>query len=210
MINIMDLGPTFLEAARIEPPACMTAGSLLDVLTSPESGQVDRQRTFVVTGRERHVAAARAGNLPYPQRAVRTRDFLYIRNFEPDRWPMGDPAGLDDLAAKAPSYEELCRNTVIAFADLDASPTKAWMIHHRAEDAVRSLFRLGFGRRPGEELFDLRRDPYYMHNVAEDPAYRGDRERLRALLMDVLKEEADPRVTEPDCRFERTPFTDAP
>ena len=88
-VNLMDLAPTFLEAAGIEPPDVMTGRSLVGVLTSTQQGQVDATRDFVVVGRERHVAAARTGNLPYPQRAIRTEKFLYIRNFKPERWPMG-------------------------------------------------------------------------------------------------------------------------
>lgn len=207
-VNLMDLSPTFLQAAGLEPPDCMTANSLLDVLTSPESGQVDSQRTFVVTGRERHVGTARPGNLPYPQRSIRTQDFLYIRNFAPDRWPMGDPMGLDDPDTEPPSYDELCNNTRIAYPDMDASPTKAWMIHHRSEEQVRNLFQIGFGKFPAEELYDLRIDPYYINNVVDDPSYKGVRQQLADQLMAVLKEQEDPRVVEPDCRFERSPFTD--
>ena len=39
---------------------------------------------IVFIGRERHVAAAREGFLPYPQRAIRTADHLFIINFKPD------------------------------------------------------------------------------------------------------------------------------
>ena len=207
-VNLMDLAPTFLQVAGLEPPDCMTANSLLDVLASPESGQVDPQRTFVVTGRERHVGTARPGNLPYPQRSIRTQDFLYIRNFAPDRWPMGDPMGLNDPNTEPPSYDELCNNTRIAYPDMDASPTKAWMVHHRAEEQVRNLFQMGFGKFPAEELYDLRIDPYYINNVVDDPSYKGARQQLADQLMAVLKEQEDPRVVEPDCRFERSPFTD--
>ena len=208
-VNLKDLSPTFLQAAGLTPPDCMTDRGLLEVLESPGSGQVDPERTFVVTGRERHVAAAREGNLPYPQRALRTRDFLYIRNFAPDRWPMGDPRGLDDPTVEPPPFDDLCRNTFAVYPDMDAGPTKAWMIHHRGEERVRDLFALGFGKFPAEELYDLRTDPHYMNNVVGDPTYEEDRKRLSAQLMDVLKEQDDPRVTEPDCRFERSPFTDA-
>ena len=207
-INLMDLAPTFLQAAGLEPPDCMSARSLLDVLTSPQSGQVDHARTFVVTGRERHVGRARPGNLPYPQRAIRTQDFLYIRNFAADRWPMGDPVGLDDPTTKPPSFDDLCNNTMIAYPDMDASPTKAWMIHHRAEEQVCKLFQMGFGKFPAEELYDLRKDPYYLNNVVENPSYKEVRRQLADQLMVVLKEQEDPRVVESDCRFERSPFTD--
>jgi uncharacterized sulfatase len=208
MVNLQDLGPTFLEAAGVTPPDCMSARSLLPVLDSAASGQVDPERTFVVIGRERHVAAAREGGLPYPQRAIRTREFLYIRNYEPDRWPMGDPMGLDDPAAPAPDYEDLCWNTMVAYMDLDASPTKAWMIHHRAEEAVRELYHVGFGKRPAEELFDLRRDPHHMTNLADDPAHVEVKRHLSAQLRAVLEAEEDPRVTETPCPFEESPFTD--
>jgi uncharacterized sulfatase len=122
---------------------------------------------------------------------------------------MGDPMGLDDPDKEPPSYDELCNNTRIAYPDMDASPTKAWMIHHRAEEQVRNLFQIGFGKFPAEELYDLRVDPYYMNNVVDDPSYKGARQQLADQLMSVLREQEDPRVVEPDCRFERSPFTDA-
>lgn len=205
-VNLMDLAPTFLEAAGVAIPDTMTGKSLLPVLKSERSGQVDSQRTFVVTGRERHVATAREGQLPYPQRAIRTGDFLYIHNFAPDRWPMGDPQGLDDLHAEAPPVEDLARNTRIAYPDLDASPTKAYMIHHRAEDAIRPLFEIGFGKRPREELYDLRVDPHYMNNLADDPEYDPIRKELAADLMQTLREQNDPRLVESPCRFEHAPY----
>ncbi|MBN1671039.1 MAG: sulfatase [Kiritimatiellae bacterium] len=208
-VNIMDLAPTFLEAAGLDPPEGMAARGLMDVLRSEKAGQVDPERTFVVTGRERHVAKARAGNLPYPQRAIRTKGFLYIRNFEPDRWPMGDPKGLDNPATEPPPFEELEHNTFVAYADLDASPSKAWMVHHRGEEQVRRLFEMGFGKFPAEELYDLAKDPYYMNNVAGAPAYQSIQRQLAERLMAVLKEQRDPRVAEPACRFERAPFTNA-
>ena len=206
-VNLHDLGPTFLEAAGVTPPDCMTARSLLGVLCSESSGQVDPDRTFVVTGRERHVHTARESRLPYPQRAIRTKDWLYIRNFEPDRWPMGDPKGLDDPRTEPPPYEELANDTFVAYADLDASPTKAWMIHHRAEENVRALYEIGFGKRPAEELFDLHKDPHHMHNLADDPAHEPVRKELAERLMQELKKQQDPRVVETHCRFEHLPYT---
>jgi N-sulfoglucosamine sulfohydrolase len=210
MVNVMDLAPTFLEAAGVSAPPDMAASSLLDVMTSGAGGQVDPRRTWVVTGRERHVGAARPGCLPYPQRAIRTHDFLYIRNFTPERWPMGDPCGLDDPDAVPPSYDELANDTFAAYADMDASPSKAWMIHHRSDERVERLFQLGFGKFPAEELFDLRKDPDHMSNIVADPAYERTRAELSTQLLAVLQQERDPRVVEPDCRFERTPFTDQP
>ena len=204
-VNLMDLAPTFLEAAGIDIPDSMTGKSLLPILTSSASGQVESERTYVVMGRERHVAAAREGYLPYPQRAIRTEEYLYVHNFAPDRWPMGDPKGLDDPNADAPDYDTLRNSTFVAYGDLDAGPTKAWMIHHRAEEAVWPLFELGFGKRPQEELYDLKADPHYMRNVATDPTYEKTRAQLSAQLMQLLRTQNDPRIMEEECRFEVDP-----
>ncbi|MFE5318340.1 sulfatase [Paenibacillus sp. NPDC056579] len=205
-VNLMDLAPTFMEAAGADVPKSMSGRSLMKILLSERNGQVDSKRTFVITGRERHVNNAREGDLPYPQRAIRTQDYLYIINFEPDRWPMGDPKGLDQHDAVAPTYEELTNNTRIAYADMDASPTKAWMIHHRNENQVNSLFKLAFDKRPIEELYDLKKDSYYMHNVAEEPQYAEVKHILKTALMTELFHQQDPRVIESPCRFEQAPY----
>ena len=210
MVNLMDLAPTFLDVAGVEQPAGMPARSLMDILGSERSGQVSPERTGVVTGRERHVATARDRNLPYPHRAVRTHDFLYIRNFAPDRWPMGDPRGLDDPSAEAPPRAALEHDTHVAYADLDASPTKAWMIENRAAEEVRDLYALGFGKRPAEELYDVRNDPHHMNNLAGDPAFAARKRALAERLRAVLREQGDPRMDAGPCRFEAGPFTDWP
>jgi len=207
-VNLMDLGPTFLEAAGLKPPAVMTGRSLLKVLKSEQSGLVDPERTFVVTGRERHVAAAREGNLPYPQRALRTKDFLYIRNFRPERWPMGSPGGVTET--ETPPADALTNNTFVAFADLDASPTKAWLVEHRRDPQWKWHYDYAFAKRPGEELYDLRKDPDQVRNVAADPSYAQQRAALERQLMQLLAAAGDPRVTGDGQTFERSPFTDAP
>ena len=209
-VNLMDFGPTFCEAGGIDVPATMTGRTLMPVLTDTRSGQIDPERDYVVTGRERHVGGAREGYLPYPQRSLRTRDFIYIVNFEPDRWPMGDPKGLDDPNTTAPDFETLAYDTFVAYADLDASPTKAWMIHHREDHDVEPLYELAFGKRPREELYDLNEDPHYMSNVADDPAYANVRSQLEGRLIDVLRVQDDPRLMEQPCRYEFEPYAGLP
>ena len=210
MVNVMDVAPTFLEVAGVERPAGMPASSLMDILGSDRSGQVNPERTLAITGRERHVATARDGDLPYPHRAIRTHDFLYIRNFAPERWPMGDPRGMDDPSAEAPPRAALEHDTHVAYADLDASPTKAWMIENRAVDEVRDIYALGFGKRPAEELYDVRNDPHHMRNLAGDPAFAAQKRALAERLRAVLSEQNDPRMDPGPCRFEAAPFTDWP
>ena len=204
-VNLMDLAPTFLEAAGVEIPAGMTAKSLMPLLLSEKSGQIDETRTFVVTGRERHAADARPGGMPYPMRGIRTSRYLYVVNFEPDRLPMGDPNGLENPDYQIP-FSVIRHVRYATYTDFDASPTKAWMCTHRNDADVNPLFELAFGRRPYEELYDLEQDCDYMHNVAEDPRYADVRGELRDRLFAVLMEQNDPRVTETPCRYEAAPY----
>ena len=205
-VNLPDLAPTFLEAAGLTPPDVMTGRSLIDVLTSEKSGLVDPSRDFVVVGRERHVAAARHEFLPYPQRAIHTKDFLYIRNFKPDRWPMGIGPGFGLPDGPMPDYEALREDTFAAFADMDASPTKAWIARHLSEPGMKQYGQFAFGSRPAEELYDLRNDPHQMKNVAADPAYAAVREQLSGRLLAVLKETGDPRVTGDGTTYDKAPY----
>lgn len=205
LVSLPDLMPTFLEAAGVPIPAGVNARSLMSVLRSDRHGQADARRTWVISGRERHVAFANADNRPYPQRSLRTRDYLYIRNFAPDRWPLGIPVAVTE--ASAPPQDELENVTYAAFADMDASPTKAWLIAHRHEAQWRRFYDLAFARRPAEELYDLRQDPHQMKNLAPDPRYAATRSRLAAQLMKILKDAGDPRVTGDGQTFERPPFT---
>lgn len=207
-VNLPDLAPTFLEAGQVEPPEVMTARSLMPVLTSDESGRVDKDRDSVITGRERHVARARRGNLPYPQRAIRTDRYLYIRNFKPDRWPMGTGPGMGEPDGPMPSFEKLRENTFAAFADLDASPTKAWIVTKRKDNTeAEEAFEIGFGLRPGEELFDLKNDPDCMNNLAGQSEYAEVQQKLKQRLMKILKETGDPRVTGDGSTYDNPPFT---
>ncbi len=185
-VNLMDLAPTFLEAAGLEPPAVMTGNSLMPVISFEMEGWVDNTRNFVITGRERHVVARDDGS-PYPMRSVRTKDFRYIRNFRPERWPIGP-------------YEK-------RLPDLDGGPTKKWFLENHDNPDAESFWELGFGKRPYEELYDLSADPHELNNLAALAEYQEIKNDLAGLLDSVLIATGDPRMQE-DCIFEHPPFTD--
>ncbi|KAA5542298.1 sulfatase [Roseiconus nitratireducens] len=205
-VSLPDLAPTFLEAAGVKAPTTMTARSLMPLLQSDRNGQIDPSRDAVFTGRERHVAAVRPGNKPYPQRAIRTDDYLYIVNFQPERWPMGVGPGFGAEDGPMPEFEALRENTFAAFGDMDASPTKAWVVTHRQEDP--QSFQFAVGRRPRLELYDIRDDPHCMNNLADRESHAEVQQQLHERLMQELTETGDPRVSD-DVMFERSPFTDA-
>lgn len=202
MVSLTDLAPTILEAANIDVPSVMTGRSLWNVLKSSEAGLVDTKRTRIISGRERHVPAARADGAPYPQRCIRTHDHALIINFRPDRWPLGDPYVIQDGGNL--SQQDLEQNIFVTLADEDAGPTKAWIVSNRNNERGKRYFERAYGKRPKYELYDLNKDPHEIHNVAEDPAYAVIFEKLKAELLAELASTADPRLID-DGRFFETP-----
>jgi N-sulfoglucosamine sulfohydrolase len=131
----------------------------------------------------------RRGDRSYPCRAIRTRDSLYVRNLQPDLWPAGDP---ELYFAVGP------------FGDVDPSPTKDVILARRTEPAFARYFQLAFGKRPSEELYDLRQDPGQVVNVAGQDAFAGNVRDLGARLDRWMKETGDTRAANPrDDRWDR-------
>ena len=198
-VSLIDLAPTFLAAAGTESPDYPDGQNLLPFLTE---GGDEKLRGWALIGREVHVGSGREDYMPYPVRALRTSDFLYVKNFKPDRWPMGDPkAAAGDTMPSAKALE----NTRTAFADIDASPTKTWLIQNRFEEGLDTILRDAWEKRPEEELYLLADDPHQIRNVAADPAHAATLEKLRAQLMAELEAKQDPRLTD---AFDRPPYLD--
>lgn len=178
-ISLTDLAPTFLELAGLDRPEIMTGRSFVDVLTGKPSA-VSRDHVFLE--RERH-ANVRRGDLSYPIRAIRTKDYLYLWNIRPDRWPAGDP-------------KVYC--SVGDFGDVDGSRAKHFILEHKDDPEVRPFYELSFLHRPEEELYDLRSDPDQLHNVAGQADYAAAQKELRSRVERWMRETNDPRV-DPDC-----------
>jgi uncharacterized sulfatase len=176
-VSLADLAPTFLEAAGQPVPASMTGRTLMNVLKSDKSGLVDPKRDHVFTGRERHTIAQAGSTAGYPMRALRTRDFVLIRNYEPQRSPAGTESG-----------------TSQPYRDIDAGLSKTYVVEHAKDPAVSNFFELSVGKRPAVELYDLRKDAGELRNVATDAAYAKTRTELQNQLDTQLKAWKDPRA----------------
>lgn len=178
-VSVADLGPTFLELAGIAPPPVMTMRGLRGLLLG-EPDPCPRDAVFIE--RERH-ANVRRGNLGYPMRAVRTRDFLYVRNLRPDRWPAGDP--------------DVFFIHGRPFGDVDTTRVKDFLLARRDDPAQAAHVARIFGKRPAEELYDLRHDPYQLTNVAGSPDHAAALASHRKRVDDWMKDTHDPRI-DPD------------
>lgn len=187
MISFVDLAPTFLEAAGVEHPGPypMAGASLLAILKSERQGLVDRSRTAVFASRERH-ASARYKNYGYPQRVIRTHDYLYLRNYEPGFWPAGQPRAYDFDGTLKPMHG--------AYYDIDASPSKSLLVDGRDDPAIARFFEMAVGKRPDEELYDVKKDPGCVRNLATDSEFADIKQELRSRLEAFLADAGDPRV----------------
>jgi arylsulfatase A-like enzyme len=189
-VSLTDLAPTLLEGTGVKALEGITGRSVLPLLRG--ESQPGRDRVFIE--RERH-ANVRRGDLSYPVRAIRTKDYLYIRNFRPDRWPAGDP---QQYVAVGP------------FGDIDGGPSKSLLLGRQADPAIAPFFQWATAKRPAEELYDLRRDPDQLKNIAGQSAHRATQQRLRADLDRWLRETGDPRATADDDRWDRFPYYGQP
>ena len=173
LVSFTDFAPTFLQAAGVEEKRAeefLSQGpgrSLFDVFDGPAE---NRQRAYM--GRERH-DMGRAGDLGYPVRCIRTPQHLYVRNFAPDRWPAGNPE--------------------TGYTGCDSSPTKTRILELK-EEGQDQYWQLAFGKRPLEELYDIKADPHCMENLADKAEYAELKESLWKELREELERTDDPRI----------------
>lgn len=183
LVNLIDLFATFLDLAGAPYPSYKVASrSLISVFSGTGNGVADSSRTAVFASRERH-SSSRWNNLGYPQRCIRTRDYLYIRNYKPERWPAGTPP---------------------RFHDIDEA-SERFLIRHGDDPRYSELFHLATGKRPAEELYKITSDPACLHNLAGEARYDSVLVSLRGRLGAYLMETLDPRVTGSGEVFESYP-----
>jgi len=185
LVGFVDLTATILDAARVKPPSeyPLSGRSIIDLLSSEKQGMVDPSRDVAWAARERHTSA-RYQNWTYPQRALRTPQYLYIQNQQPDRWPAGDPRALKASGELGPITD--------GYYDIDRSPTKNLLIENPALD---SFLQLAVAKRPAEELFDITVDPACLRNLAADPSLAKIKQELSQRLTTHLQKTGDPRAT---------------
>jgi N-sulfoglucosamine sulfohydrolase len=143
LISSIDFGPTLLSLAGIPVPAHMQGKPFLGKQAMPE--------------REAVFAARDRVDESYDMiRSVRTKEYLYIRNYYPNEpFPIWVP-----YLSNMPIYKEMLR--------LDAEgkltgPQKTWMAYSR----------------PPEELYNVKSDPFQINNIINDQKYKPVLDELR-------------------------------
>jgi uncharacterized sulfatase len=203
-ISFADLAPTILELTGTSPEGMLpiSGKSITHILTSEREGVVDKNKKYIFAGRERH-SSSRYRNWGYPQRSVRSKDFLLIWNLKPDRWPAGAPQRLvpGSPGELYPLYgidENGNQQSDWAFTDIDGSPSKAFIIEHHDDETIAPYFQWATAKRPEFEFFHTAQDPFCLRNLSGDPQYEKIEKEMKKALLDELRRSGDPRITGPD------------
>lgn len=176
-VSFVDIAPTLLEIAEIPVEksglATITGTSLTDCFSPERSGQINPRRDYVLIGKER-TDVGRPHDWGYPTRGIIRGKWLYLENFEPARWPAGNPE--------------------TGYMDCDAGMTKSHILkNHRADSGDRH-WQLCFGLRPAAELYNMTTDPDCVTNLAGESSYQEEQSSLKEFMYDRLREQGDPRV----------------
>jgi len=187
-MSFIDLAPTFLEMAGISQPdsgmQSITGKSLMPLFESASSAPI---RDYVLIGKERH-DIGRPNDWGYPIRGLVKDNWLFVINYEPSRWPAGNPE--------------------TGYLNCDGSPTKTVLLESRYIPEKYHYWDLAFGLRPNEELYRIDKDPACMENLAKDPEFASKMEFMREELITRLKKEGDPRMFGDGDVFENYSYAD--
>jgi arylsulfatase A-like enzyme len=183
-VSFIDFAPTFIEVAGLKWEQTGMAPATGRSLTGLFDGKSDPQRDHVLVGKERN-DVCRPGGVGYPIRGIAKNGMLYLHNFEPDRWPAGDPKG---------------------YGDADDGPTKSEVIQTRDIPGQKHFWEVCFGKIPADQLFDLRRDPDCLTNLAASVDFQP----YQRQLFEELKSQSDPRLIGPKDFFDQFPNTKHP
>ena len=176
-VNFIDFTPTYLEVAGLKAEEigmqAVTGKSLTDIFYSEKEGNVIPERNFVLVGKERH-DVGRPNDQGYPVRGIFKGNFLYLRNFNPERWPKGNPE--------------------TGYLNCDGSPTKTYILDTRRKKGIMEYWQLNFGKRVAEELYNIVEDPYCMNNLIGKTEYATLKVELETEMIEKLTNEQDPRI----------------
>lgn len=145
LASFVDFAPTLLSLVGVNPPEYMQGQSFLGEY------KAKKERKYI------HAAADRFDGFTDAIRAVRDKQFKYIRNYRPNQGYYLPVA----YRERIPAMQELLR-----LRD-----------EGKLDDIQLQWFR---DRKPQEELYDCLVDPYELNNLADNPDYKERMKELRA------------------------------
>jgi arylsulfatase A-like enzyme len=190
-VSFIDLAPTFLEAAGITAQQSLmqpiTGKSLFNLFNASKSGKIDPSRNYLLVGQERH-DFGRPHDVGYPIRGIHKNNMLFLKNYEPNRWPVCNPE--------------------TGYLNCDGGATKTFILNQRRSGLEKNYWKMCFGHRLEKELYDTKTDPDCVHNLMSNPKYKTLAAQLEKEMEAKLKQQGDLRMFGYGHLYEQAPFAE--
>ncbi|WNC73080.1 sulfatase [Thalassotalea psychrophila] len=145
LISFVDLAPSILAMANVDVPSYIQGSALL-------ADNALAKREYVFASKDR------LDEQYFYERAVRSSEFKYIRNYLPNK-----PGG-----------------TKLAYREQLPIMGELWRTFENGE--MNAAQKAWFLPRPKEELYNIKSDPDEVNNLAKDPAHQQQLAKMRAAL----------------------------
>ncbi|HHC79259.1 MAG TPA: DUF229 domain-containing protein [Flavobacteriia bacterium] len=154
MISFVDLAPTMLSLAGIKIPGYMQGKAFLGT-------QSAEPRTYI------YGSSDRFDGFTDRIRAVRNKQFLYLRNYFPE----------------LPKYKDVAYRKNI--------PMMPVFLKLQKEGKLNAIQNAWFGTKTTEELYDCKNDPHNVVNLADSIAYKDALNEMRLAMLHHQQEAVD-------------------
>ncbi|HEY6167075.1 MAG TPA: sulfatase [Verrucomicrobiae bacterium] len=168
LVSFVDLMPTFIELAGGEPPSSLDGRSFRGLLR----GEASRHNEFIFAS---HTGDGTMNE--FPQRCVRDERWKLILNLKPEnKWTTHFTKVMDIPGSHGDVYA-------------------TWLEKAKTNAATAKLIAT-LERHPRLELYDTRRDPYELDNLAAKPEHAARVAAMRSRLQEWLTRQQDKEALE--------------
>ena len=176
-VSFIDFAATFIDVAGYNAAELgmypVQGRSLTPYFYSNKTDIIKSDWNYVLLGQERH-DVGRPNDVGYPIRGIVKEGYLYLINYENDRWPAGNPE--------------------TGYTNTDGSPTKTEILNLNRSGENTYYWNLNFGKHPEEELYQITNDENCLNNLANNKDFLIIKQQLKDLLESELKKQNDPRM----------------
>jgi len=161
LVSLVDISAASMKLAQIDIPDYLHGLDFLDK---------DKSRSYIFATRNR--ADAVVDHI----RAVRDKQYKYIRNFMPEK-----------------PYTQFGHYKLYNY------PILTLMHYLNSKDSLNEAQKLFMQpQKPQEELYDIQVDPWEIHNLAYDPVYKELRQQMSEVLDEWMQQTRDQGAKDPD------------
>lgn len=154
LISFTDMAPTMLSLTGIKPPDYMQGRAFAGAFNT-------EPREYIIASSDRF------DEVTDRIRAVRTKEFLYLHNFYPEK------TGYKDISYRL------------------NIPMMKPMLTMKENESLDSIQMEWFKKKEVEELYDVKNDPHDINNVVNQKSKEVQLEEMRGILRNFLLENPD-------------------